>query len=468
MNKFQSALIAAALVCGTAGSCEPPAATVPIPPIGVEDPSISLLVRATAAQDQLAQFDTGFGLFTSAMSTATTTDMQPSAYLDLAHSVARQGDFSAAAAWRFQTTSDPADQALISRTFEGLHAASVVAATSPAVAPGQQGRRTVVRWVGPRTAPAAAYLGWSLEHCPYVGRCAADDATSYGDVWWISNASRDTYLGWYHGMAMVHEGTNDPAIRAAVEADVAAVTDDLLANGSVIVDPLTGAPTTSGTLTAPFKLAFLSIAHAVTGRADFRAAYVNDSASWLSLAVTSITATSRYANVFNIRLLETSFFHLLRNEPDSNRRSTLVGIYNEQVRPTVRGDHYALFDLFSVSNGVESATPALSNEVAVTLEGISATPRRFVQPSLPSYPIDPLSVTLAGTVSGAFQRTAGPLPSAQWCVVENQWERSTRNPTCANGVDGIVSNDPLKVSASVDFLGAYWLARSLEVLDASI
>jgi hypothetical protein len=35
-------------------------------------------------------------------------------------------------------------------------------------------------------------------------------------------------------------------------------------------------------------------------------------------------------------------------------------------------------------------------------------------------------------------------------------------------VDGIVSNDPLKVSASVDFLGAYWLARSLEVLDASI
>ena len=462
LQRFVVVSVVAAVIT-TAGTCQSPPTGSPIGP-GDASPTVDLAANIAAYEAGIPlNFDTGYGIVQASAQLDSATTATTVSYPDLAHAIVRHGNLAAAEGWRYAVTGDGESLAAAKSALGGLHRAASVAATSPWTIPGQDGRAYVARWVGPTSDTTNASLGANLEYCPYSGRCAQEPAPAGGMQRWISNSSRDTYLMWFHCMTVLHDHLPDQADRDLIESDVAGVANDLIMRNFEIVDPLTGATTTEGLVIGPIRLAILSMAYRVTGDTAFHDAYINDLVTWATLGALSTTAQARYTQTFTFNLHEVAYFHLLRNETDPTRHQALRTIYKDQVRAVTRGENYTLFDLFAIDNGVDDLTSELQDDMIATLEGFGPPLRRHVQPTVPTMALDPTSVALSVS-PGFYQRTNWPLPSRLWCIVEYQWERSTRNPSCPDGQDGTVVNDPARVSSGIDVLEAYWLGRYLDLI----
>ena len=154
---------------------------------------------------------------------------------------------------------------------------------------------------------------------PYNQGCETDEHCYHasgdyiGDIF-ITNTSRDQYTGWFFGMGMAFDATDDPDVREQIATDVAEVVDALMAQNWTILD-LDGIATTKAPRPiSTYKTNWTLIAAHVTGEQRFWDEYrrLTDPGMSFTHKINSIAFTNKYVQHYGNNLNHTNFFMLMR------------------------------------------------------------------------------------------------------------------------------------------------------------
>lgn len=326
----------------------------------------------------------------------------------------------------------------------------------------------LARYRAPR-APLV-YEGDKWCYGPEGHRCHRVEEGSYAGDFWFGDTSRDQYTGWFFGMAMAYDLSDDEEIRRMIRADVTEVLSALIDQRWIILDT-DGLPVLAAPIILPvMQLTWLTIGYHITGDPVIGRELqrrLRDSYRRI-LAGASSAAGNRYRQYFANNQLHTNWYNLLRlgrlyfSEADFQ---FLLGLFENNVHTFTRLSHNPWFNGIYMSQGAYRPggdDPYLSQLRGDLADFREAPLHRYHLPERTGFPINAQSVRLNRTfeplplvrrlVGDVKPETTKALPVPLQCSTDFMWQRSPfRIGECGK-------DDPSFVNPGVDYLAAYWLA----------
>ena len=327
----------------------------------------------------------------------------------------------------------------------------------------------IARYWGPQDS--LIYQGDTWCDDPNNDRCHhIEDGDYAGDFWW-GETSRDQYTGWFFGMAVAYDLVDDEDIRNIIRADITEVLNALIDQNWLIIDEA-GQPTDAApNILPPMRMSWLTIGYHITGESRFK----TELQKWLlnsnriTLQLSSISFTNRYAQYYGNNLSHTNWFNLLRlgkvyfSEDDYN---FLLNLFETQVHTFTRLSHNPWFNDVFMSQGNynpnKNDDPYYEQLFQDLTDFRDAPNYSYYLAERTGYELDPISVFLhnlevqfpwlENLIGGVDPQAIDAFPVPLQCSSGFLFQR---NPFVFQecGVD-----DPTDVNPGVDYLIAYWLA----------
>ena len=366
------------------------------------------------------------------------------------------GTYLASQAVRYMATGDPEAHGEILSTIETLHHHLHVTGKCGFIA----------RYRGPDAFPFN-------EGCPDDEHCYQAQGAYEGDIF-MTNTSRDQYIGWFFGMATAFDAIDDVEIRAMIAEDVTEIVDAMIAQHWWIYD-LDGAHTTAGPNVMPIMRTTWCLAAAhITGEERFWAAYeeLADPSMHMIHRLGNISFMNKYTQHYGNNLGHTNMFTLMRLARDHDLTEDYTfwrELFLGQNHRAMHLVHNAWFELVHWSV-LDEPDEEMRRAVIDDLTLFRDAPNVRIQVDPPCTPLDSFSVWMDGfqdenpwirdLIGDVDPQAKEPYPVDQQCPSDFLWQRNMWAFECG-------SANLMRVYPGTDYLLAYWMARYLGVIDAS-
>jgi hypothetical protein len=295
-----------------------------------------------------------------------------------------------------------------------------------------------------------------------------------GDIF-MTNTSRDMYIGWFGGLAAAYDVVEDEEVQQRIAGDVAEVADALMRQRWWIIDvdglPTTAAPNVLLTMRATWSL----VAAHVTGEQRFWDEY-NRLASPSMREVhrlSNISFLNKYTQHFGNKLSHQNAYTLLR----LSRLHSLwddyefwKSLFMSQTHSWTHMIHNPYFELIHWSL-LEEPDRAMRQMIIEDLKRFPDAPNVQYHVDQSCGPLDPFSVWmhdlqernpwLRDLIGGVDPQALRPHPVDEQCPGGFLWDGNPWGIACG-------PEDLTRVNPGVDYLIAYWMARYYEVIDETM
>ena len=366
------------------------------------------------------------------------------------------GTYLESQVFRYRVTGDPEAYGEILSTVETLHHHLQVTGRCGFIA----------RYRGPDEYPFN-------EGCPNE-HCLQGEGEYAGDIF-LTNTSRDMYIGWFAGMAAAFDVVEDEAVRERIIADVTEVVDALMRQHWWIVDvdglPTSAAPNILSTQQAAWSL----VAAHVTGEPRFWDEYNRLAAPSMHTVhrLGSISFFNKYAQHFGNKLSHQNAHMLMRlshleglNDDFEFWKSLFLNQWHRWTHMV----HNPYFELIHWSV-LDEPDEAMGEMIIEDLTLFRDAPNVHVHVETSCIPLDPISVWLHDLqerfpwlkelMGGIDPQTAEPRPVDEQCSSGFLWDGNPWGLECG-------PEDLTRVNPGVDYLIADWMARYYELIDETM
>lgn len=296
-------------------------------------------------------------------------------------------------------------------------------------------------------------------------------------TFYLSNSSSDQYVGFFHGLAVIHDLVDDAVTRLLIKNMVQEVVDKLDDSFWLILNeeglPTTAAPGIDG----GERCAIALIAAHIIDTPEYWELYEQVfEEEKPSLPLNSVAFWNRYTEYFAMNLKHQNHYHLFRLDSDQERVRFYFENFMDRIRPHVAGMHQTYFDYVYLTGcerlGVCEGSLEIMEDGVEMLRQFPDPPNReiHIDPGPPPGGVDPISEKLVELqamlpewllelVGLDFEVQAkGGYEVKNRCRREYLWQRSPHQMYCAGFL-------PMHVLPGADYLMAYWMGRYLGYLE---
>lgn len=288
----------------------------------------------------------------------------------------------------------------------------------------------------------------------------------YEGAFWVDHTSRDQYTGWFYGLTLAYEATDDPDLQAQICADESDVIEALRANNWKIVDQY-GQIWSASYVLPSMRLSWLAQAAHVCGEDEEYWALFDEQYEKFKtyLWLDTFSFFNKYSQYYGFNLAHTNWFNLFRLVPDRQRLQHLYRVWDYNIRRWTKDTHNAWFDAAHLIGCTragmcdEGELDHVMEEISTTLTDFQDAPNQAFNHECEELPLDPFSVLwdrledLIPFLEDIFNidpQTKEPHEFADRCWSDMVWQRTPYHVTCRH-------YDVLnQVGPGVDYMVAYW------------
>lgn len=312
--------------------------------------------------------------------------------------------------------------------------------------------------------------------CKDKDSCRKVTSGKYAGDYWEGLTTKDQYSGWFFGMGLAYDFTDDIDLREMIKKDLLEVVDQLIRDEWIIVNDLGKYNVISAgpRPTYIYQLSWLTTAYHVSGLERYKAE-IEKRLSWFEFFMLELSSYSSFANrytqYYGNNLAHTTWYGLLRlarayypQEDHERLRGVFIKCYHSRVRLT----HNPWFNAIYMSQGGEyeaSKNDPYQTQLLEDLREFRPCPNvRYHLPTRPrsSYKLDIatswvkyfpfLRLQLAYIKLPLLPQAEEAFPISQQCSSDFMFQRSPYV------IDHCGYDDQRVVAPGNDYLVSYWLA----------